>query len=165
MFFGYVCMVEVKTAQNRFFCAWWFSSSAWWFPAWFGTFGRHRKPSGHPLRCGSATSFWQRRGVGPLNTFPEPPPWLECGILVRPVHASLLSYQIVLKNFHPHLLRHTSACLSITEGADYTSTAERLGHSEAVLLRKYSHASKDSIRRAGEAARNAKSTKVEEYQA
>lgn len=58
-------------------------------------------------------------------------------------------------NFHPHLLRHTSASLSLTNGADIKSIADRLGHSEAVLLRKYAHSNPDSIRKAGEASRNA----------
>lgn len=58
-------------------------------------------------------------------------------------------------NFHPHLLRHTSASLSLTNGADIKSTADRLGHSEAVLLRKYAHSNPASIRKAGEASRNA----------
>ena len=60
-----------------------------------------------------------------------------------------------IPNFHPHLLRHTSASLSLTNGADIKSTADRLGHSEAVLLRKYAHSNPDSIRKAGEASRNA----------
>lgn len=60
-----------------------------------------------------------------------------------------------IKGFHPHLLRHTSASLSLTNGADMKSTADRLGHSEAVLLRKYAHSNPDSIRKAGEASRNA----------
>ena len=70
-----------------------------------------------------------------------------------------------LKNFHPHLLRHTCISIAITEGADCTSTAARTGHTPEVLMRTYAHPSKDSIKRAGEAARNAKTTKVEEHQA
>lgn len=59
--------------------------------------------------------------------------------------------------FHPHLLRHTSASLAITEGgADIVSVSQRLGHSDtAVTLRMYSHASADSVRRAGQGVRDA----------
>lgn len=59
--------------------------------------------------------------------------------------------------FHPHLLRHTSASLAITEGgADVVSVSQRLGHSDtAVTLRMYSHASADSVRRAGQSVRDA----------
>ena len=60
-----------------------------------------------------------------------------------------------IANFHPHLLRHTSASLSLTNGADVKSTADRLGHSEAVLLRRYAHSNADSIRKAGTMAREA----------
>jgi len=60
-----------------------------------------------------------------------------------------------VQGFHPHLLRHTSASLSLTNGADMKSTADRLGHSEAVLLRKYAHSNPDSIRKAGQASRDA----------
>ena len=60
-----------------------------------------------------------------------------------------------IPNFHPHLLRHTSASLSLTNGADIKSTADRLGHSEAVLLRKYAHSNPNSIRKAGDASRDA----------
>lgn len=62
-----------------------------------------------------------------------------------------------IENFHPHLLRHTSASLAITEaGADIVSVSQRLGHSDtAVTLRMYSHASADSVKRAGQGVRNA----------
>lgn len=62
-----------------------------------------------------------------------------------------------LPGFHPHLLRHTSASLAITEGgADVVSVSERLGHSDtAITLRMYSHASTESIRRAGQGVRDA----------
>ena len=69
--------------------------------------------------------------------------------------------------FHPHLLRHTSASLAITEGgADIVSVSQRLGHSDtAVTLRMYSHASAESVRRAGQGVRDAlkkaKTKKVE----
>jgi|GEM_PF-4890599 len=61
----------------------------------------------------------------------------------------------MIENFHPHLLWHTSASLALTSGADIKSTADRLGHSEAVLLKKYAHSNHESIRRAGQAVRDA----------
>ena len=45
-----------------------------------------------------------------------------------------------IADFHPHKLRHTSASLAITNGADVVSVSERLGHSDtAVTLRMYAH--------------------------
>lgn len=61
-----------------------------------------------------------------------------------------------IEGFHPHKLRHTSASLAITNGADVVSVSERLGHSDtAITLRLYSHANEESIRRAGQAVRDA----------
>lgn len=61
-----------------------------------------------------------------------------------------------IENFHPHKLRHTSASIGITSGADIVSVSERLGHSDtAVTLRMYAHANEESIRRAGQAVRDA----------
>ena len=61
-----------------------------------------------------------------------------------------------IPGFHPHLLRHTSATLSLTNGGDAKSVADRLGHADAaVLLRVYAHASDESIRKAGQPARDA----------
>ena len=61
-----------------------------------------------------------------------------------------------IPGFHPHLLRHTSATLSLTNGADPKSIADRLGHADAaVMLRNYAHANDESIRKAGQAARDA----------
>ena len=61
-----------------------------------------------------------------------------------------------IKDFHPHKLRHTSASLAITNGADVVSVSERLGHSDtAVTLRMYAHANEESIRRAGQIVRDA----------
>ena len=61
-----------------------------------------------------------------------------------------------IKNFHPHKLRHTSASIAITNGADIVSVSQRLGHSDAsVTLKMYAHANKESIRRAGDIVRQA----------
>ena len=61
-----------------------------------------------------------------------------------------------IKDFHPHKLRHTSASIAITEGADVVSVSERLGHSDtSVTLRMYAHANSESIRRAGQIVRDA----------
>ena len=41
-----------------------------------------------------------------------------------------------IEGFHPHKLRHSSASIAITNGADVVSVSERLGHSDtAVTLR------------------------------
>ena len=61
-----------------------------------------------------------------------------------------------IEDFHPHKLRHTSASIAITNGADVVSVSERLGHSDtAVTLRMYAHANEESIRRAGQIVRDA----------
>ncbi len=61
-----------------------------------------------------------------------------------------------IPNFHPHMLRHTSASISLTHGGDIASVSARLGHSDtAVTLRMYAHANEESIRRAGQAVRDA----------
>lgn len=71
-----------------------------------------------------------------------------------------------IPGFHPHLLRHTSATLSLTNGGDAKSVADRLGHADAaVLLRVYAHASDESIRHAGQAARDALKQKKEKAKA
>lgn len=60
-----------------------------------------------------------------------------------------------IADFHPHKLRHTSASIAITNGADVVSVSERLGHSDtAVTLRMYAHANEESIRRAGQTVRD-----------
>lgn len=65
-----------------------------------------------------------------------------------------LKYSV--KDFHPHKLRHTSASIAITNGADVVSVAARLGHSDSsTTLRMYAHANEDSIRRVGDVFRNA----------
>lgn len=61
-----------------------------------------------------------------------------------------------IPNFHPHMLRHTSASVAITHGADVVSVSQRLGHSDtAVTLRMYAHANDESIRAAGQTVRDA----------
>ena len=61
-----------------------------------------------------------------------------------------------IEDFHPHKLRHPSASIAITNGADVVSVSERLGHSDtAVTLRMYAHANEESIRRAGQIVRDA----------
>ena len=61
-----------------------------------------------------------------------------------------------ITDFHPHKLRHSSASIAITSGADIVSVSERLGHSDtAVTLRMYAHANEESIRRAGQTVRDA----------
>jgi integrase len=61
-----------------------------------------------------------------------------------------------IPGFHPHLLRHTSATLSLTNGGDAKNVADRLGHADAAtLLRNYAHANDESIRLVGQAARDA----------
>ena len=61
-----------------------------------------------------------------------------------------------IEDFHPHKLRHSSASIAITNGADIVSVSERLGHSDtAVTLRMYAHANVESIRRAGQTVRDA----------
>lgn len=61
-----------------------------------------------------------------------------------------------IKDFHPHKIRHSSASIAITSGADVVSVSERLGHSDtAVTLRMYAHANEESIRRAGQTVRDA----------
>ena len=67
-----------------------------------------------------------------------------------------LGERIGIKGFHPHMLRHSSASIAITSGADVVSVSERLGHSDtAVTLRMYAHANEESIRRAGQTVRDA----------
>lgn len=68
-----------------------------------------------------------------------------------------------IPGFHPHGLRHTSASLSLTNGADVKSIADRLGHKDAsVTLRMYAHSNDESIRAAGQAARDALRRQKEE---
>lgn len=64
-----------------------------------------------------------------------------------------------IENFHPHTLRHTSASIAITNGADVASVADRLGHKDpSVTLRMYTHANEESTKEAGQAVRDALDT-------
>ena len=57
---------------------------------------------------------------------------------------------------HPHKLRHSFASVAITSGADIASVSEKLGHSDkAVTLRMYTHADKESIKKASDIFRTA----------
>ena len=61
-----------------------------------------------------------------------------------------------IEDFHPHKLRHTSASVALTNGADLISVSERLGHKDpATPARIYAHANQESIRRAGQIVRDA----------
>lgn len=61
-----------------------------------------------------------------------------------------------IPDFHPHLLRHTSASVAITNGADVASVSARLGHADpSTTMRMYTHANEESIRRAGQVVRDA----------
>ena len=61
-----------------------------------------------------------------------------------------------IEDFHPHKLRHTSASVALTNGADLISVSERLGHRDpATTARIYAHANQESIRRAGQIVRDA----------
>lgn len=61
-----------------------------------------------------------------------------------------------LPGLHPHKLRHSFASVAITMGADVASVSEVLGHTDkATTLRMYTHASQESIERAGNIFRNA----------
>ena len=56
---------------------------------------------------------------------------------------------------HPHKLRHSFASIGITNGADIASISENLGHSDkSVTLRMYTHADKESRKRASNIVRD-----------
>lgn len=61
-----------------------------------------------------------------------------------------------VEHLHPHKLRHTYASLAITNGADVASVSENMGHSDkAVTLRMYTHADRESKKRASQLVREA----------
>lgn len=97
--------------------------------------------------CISEWVFTQDHSIEPM--FPQSP--------TRYFHK--LGERIGIKGFHPHMMRHSSASIAITNGADVVSVSERLGHSDtAVTLRMYAHANDESIRRAGQTVRDALKT-------
>ena len=60
------------------------------------------------------------------------------------------------QGLHPHKLRHSFASIAITNGADVASISEILGHSDkAVTLRMYTHADRESKKRASDIYRAA----------
>lgn len=61
-----------------------------------------------------------------------------------------------LPHIHPHKLRHSYASIAITNGADVTSVADNLGHSDSsITLRVYSNANENSKRNASNICFNA----------
>ena len=68
-----------------------------------------------------------------------------------------------IQDFHPHKLRHTFASIAITHGADIASVSEKLGHAnKGITLKMYTHADRESIRRAGNIFRDALKKKTAE---
>lgn len=66
-------------------------------------------------------------------------------------HMSRFGKKYGIDHLHPHKLRHTFASIAITNGADVVSISEILGHTDtAITLRTYSHASKESRKRASD---------------
>ena len=64
-----------------------------------------------------------------------------------------------IRDFHPHLLRHTGITIALLQGQDPASVAARAGHSDtAVMFRNYAHPNEESIRNAGQAVRDALKT-------
>ena len=96
------------------------------------------------IKCISKFVFSQESSPEPMN--PQTP--------TR--YFKKLEKRYGIKDFHPHKLRHTSASISLTHGGDLVSVSQRLGHSDtAVTLRMYAHANEESIRKAGQAVRDA----------
>ena len=61
-----------------------------------------------------------------------------------------------LPHIHPHKLRHSYASIAVTNGADISSVADNLGHSNsAFTLRVYTNANEKSKRKATEICLNA----------
>ena len=96
-------------------------------------------------RCLSQWIFPARRDPGlPLN-----PSSAEMA-------AKRLRKRTGVDSFHIHALRHTSATMSILGGADIVSVSRRMGHaSPAITTGIYTHPNPDSIRAAGDVARQA----------
>lgn len=69
-----------------------------------------------------------------------------------------------IKDLHPHKLRHSFASIAITNGADIASVSEILGHSDkGVTLKMYTHASRESMKQAGNVYREALRNTGAEY--
>lgn len=70
-----------------------------------------------------------------------------------------------IEHLHPHKLRHSFASIAITNGADVVSVSEILGHSDSsTTLRIYSHASKESRKKASDIFQNAVQNTQNKYQ-
>ena len=97
-------------------------------------------------QAGSCLSQWVfTQDASPEPMFPKTPT----------LYFATFGKKYGIPNFHPHLLRHTSASLALTNGADIVSVSKRLGHSSISITEKYTHANENSIRRAGQAVRDA----------
>lgn len=84
----------------------------------------------------------------------------EAGSLISPQkverYISVFAKRYGFKNLHMHKLRHSSASIAITNGADILSVSRRLGHSTvSTTLNRYSHANEKAIRAAGDVVRKA----------
>lgn len=67
-----------------------------------------------------------------------------------------LSKSSGLPDLHPHKLRHSFASIAITNGADIASVSEKLGHAnKAITLKLYTHADRESMKRASSIFREA----------
>ena len=70
-------------------------------------------------------------------------------------HFHQLGEKCGIPDFHPHMLRHTMATISLNNGADITSISRKLGHSNvSTTLNIYSHATRESLRRNNEILAN-----------
>lgn len=71
-----------------------------------------------------------------------------------------------ITDFHPHKLRHSFASIAITNGADIASVSEILGHADkGTTLRMYTHADKESMKKASNTFRDALKAKNKQSKA
>lgn len=71
-----------------------------------------------------------------------------------------------IADFHPHKLRHSFASIAITNGADIASVSEILGHADkGTTLRMYTHADKESMKKASNTFRDALKAKNKQSKA